>query len=92
MQIELTAEQEKVVKHFMASGGYESEAEIIAEALEFFEQYDPELMIKREVLKAEIQKGIEQLDRGEGIPWDMEDFIERGEKRLEARRRKTKHG
>ena len=49
------------------------------------EKYDPELLIECEVVKAEIQKGIEQLDRGEGIRWDVEDFIARGGKRQAKR-------
>ena len=41
--------------------------------------------MKLEELRKEIQKGIDSLDRGEGVPFDVEDVIKRGRERLAAR-------
>ncbi len=34
----------------------------------------------------QIQKGLDELDRGEGIVWDKDAFLEEAQARLEARK------
>ena len=58
----------------MAAGRYSSEAEVVADALK---QY----LADREAMLALLDPAIEQLDRGEGRPFDAEDTKRRGRER-----------
>ena len=88
MNIKLTDEQAAIVKHRIKSGKAVSEEEVLDDALgcliedEIIESYD------QEELKASLRDARASLDRGEGITWNVEDFIARGEARLAERRRK----
>ena len=53
-----------------ASGSVE---EVLLRLLETQEEQDRWLMENREIINAKIRRGIEQLDRGEGIPEDQLD-------------------
>ena len=39
-----------------------------------------------EELRKQIQQGLDELDRGEGIVWDKDAFLEEARARLEARK------
>ena len=86
MRIRLTDEQAAIVKHRMMAGKGQSEEEVLDDALgrliedEIIESYN------QEELKASLRDARAALDRGEGVPWDVDDFIARGEERLAARR------
>ena len=60
MSTTITPELEQIVQSLVATGDYRNEHEVLTEALE--------LLRRRDVLRAEIQIGIEELDRGERIP------------------------
>ncbi|MBT5714358.1 hypothetical protein HOI71_25140 [Candidatus Poribacteria bacterium] len=81
MEITLAPEQEKIVRRLMDSGEYENEDAAVAEALRILEVFDFELMMPRAVVHAQIQKGIDELDRGEGKPWSLDDFVARARER-----------
>jgi len=59
MSVEMTPELENLVESILDAGGYRDENEVLSEALHLLQQ--------RDRLRAEINKGIEELDRGERI-------------------------
>jgi antitoxin ParD1/3/4 len=60
MTTTISPELEHLVRSLVATGQYQDEHEVLAEALE--------LLRRRDVLRAEIQVGLDELDRGEGVP------------------------
>jgi antitoxin ParD1/3/4 len=66
MHVSLTEELEKMVKAKVASGMYNNASEVIRESLRFMEANEAWIyQMKMDRLKFEINKGVEQLDRGE---------------------------
>lgn len=60
MTIQIEREHEQFVRELVAAGSFADEAAVIEEALS--------LLRSREELRAKIQVGIDELDRGERIP------------------------
>lgn len=87
MLIELTPEHENMVKQQMALGHYNSPQEVVEEALSWFEEQmllDP---LPLSELRQQIQVGLDEAARGEGLPFDraaVEDIKRRGYARLTA--------
>ena len=71
MSTDIPSDFGATVKKLIADGKFQDESEVIAEGIR--------LVVAREQLHADIQAGIDQLDRGEGI--DAEEVY------AEARRR-----
>ena len=70
MAIQLKPPQEKRIEQALRSGGYQSADDVIDRALEVLHEQDEWLMANRGAVDAKIRRGIEELDRGEGIPED----------------------
>ena len=70
MTIHLKPEQEHRIAEALRSGAYNSSDEVIDRALEVLHERDEWLMANREANDAKIRTGIEELERGEGIPED----------------------
>jgi Arc/MetJ-type ribon-helix-helix transcriptional regulator len=70
MTIQLRPDQEHRIAEALRSGGYSSSDDVIDRALEVLHERDEWLMANREANEAKIHTGIEELDRGEGIPED----------------------
>ncbi len=68
MNISLTPELEKLIYEKVRSGLYNSASEVIREALRLLHERDQVRQQELEALRAKINRGLEQLDRGEGIP------------------------
>ena len=85
MSVNLTPEQEKLVRGKVESGRYHSISEVFRDALRLMEEQDLFRQAKLAALREEVQKGLDELDRGESTPWDVEEF-----KRKARERRKTK--
>ncbi len=62
------------VQHLIAQGKFQNEQEVVNEGIR--------LVIARETLHADIQAGIDQLDRGKGI--DAEDVYAEARRRIKA--------
>ncbi len=84
----LPADLSEFVQQELQTGKYTSEDELICDALRLLR----ELERKREQLKADIQVGLDQLDRGEYTEYDdqgLDDLFERikteGRKKLAAK-------
>jgi Arc/MetJ-type ribon-helix-helix transcriptional regulator len=70
MAIQLKPEQEHRVAEALRSGAYSSTDDVIDRALEVLHEQDEWLMANPEANDAKIRAGIEELERGEGIPED----------------------
>jgi antitoxin ParD1/3/4 len=62
MSIQITSELEELVEGIMSGGEYRDGAEVLREALH--------LLRERDQLRADIQAGIHELDRGESVDAD----------------------
>ena len=70
MTIQLKPEQEHRIVEALRSGAYSSSDDVIDRALEVLHEQDEWLTANREPNEAKIRTGIEELERGEGIPED----------------------
>ena len=68
MTIQLNPEQEQRIEEALRSGAYRSRDEVIDRALEALHEQDEWLTANRRCVDAKIRNGIEELERGEGIP------------------------
>ncbi|PHM09976.1 type II toxin-antitoxin system ParD family antitoxin [Nostoc sp. 'Peltigera malacea cyanobiont' DB3992] len=67
MNVSLTPELEQLVKDKVNSGRYHSVSQVMGEALRLLDERDRVQEQRLAELKAKIQVGIEELERGEGI-------------------------
>ncbi len=72
IEIRDAALQARIQKQLQATGSTSVE-EVLVRLLETQEEQDRWLLENREIINAKIRQGIEQLDRGEGIPEDQLD-------------------
>ncbi|MFA6244000.1 MAG: type II toxin-antitoxin system ParD family antitoxin [Candidatus Hydrogenedentales bacterium] len=75
MNVSLTPELETYIQAKVTSGRYSSASEVMREALRLLQDHDQLQAIKLEALRKEIAIGIEQADRGEFSPLDIEETI-----------------
>jgi hypothetical protein len=74
MQIEIhSADLEARIRRQIQATGASTPEEALLHLLETQEEQDRWLMENRETINTKIRRGIEQLDRGEGIPEDQLD-------------------
>jgi antitoxin ParD1/3/4 len=69
MNVTLTPELERFVTEKVKSGQYPDASRVICDGLTLL-RLEEEQQGKHEELKREIQKGIDSLERGEGVPLD----------------------
>ncbi len=72
IKIEDAALEERIRKQLQATGSGSVE-EVLLRLLETKEEQDRWLLENRDAINSKIRRGIEQLDRGEGIPEDQLD-------------------
>lgn len=82
MDVTLTPELERLIHDKVASGLYTSEDEVIREALRLLKDRDELRLLAVEDLRREVQKGLDQLDRGESVLLDPERIKTEGRRRL----------
>ncbi len=70
MAQQLSPQQETLVSEALRSGAYQNQNEVIDRALETLHEQDEWLLVNRHAIDAKIHRGIEELERGEGIPED----------------------
>lgn len=68
MNISLTPELEQLVDDKVRSGRYASASEVIREGLRLLEEREQLKQQRLAEIRRKIDRGIEQMDRGEGIP------------------------
>jgi len=71
--IELNPEQEHQVEEALRSGAYPTAGDVIDRALEVLHERDEWLLANRQAVDAKIRRGLEELDRCEGIAEDALD-------------------
>ena len=75
MNISLTPELESLVQDRVKTGMYLSACEVVREALRLLSQRDELRQAQLEELRKEIAIGIEQAERGEIAPLDIDELI-----------------
>ena len=68
MELQLSGKAEEIVREKLALGIYTNAAEFVSEIILRAEEFDK---LKLEKLRQSLQIGIDQLNRGEGIPLDI---------------------
>jgi antitoxin ParD1/3/4 len=71
MNVSLTPELERRISQKVESGLYTTASEVVREGLRLLFEEDEAREQRLARLRADIDLGIEQLDRGEGIPGDQ---------------------
>jgi len=82
MNISLTPELERLVSEKVQTGRYASASEVIREGLRLLEEQDQLKQRRLAEVRQKIDRGLEQLDRGQGVPGE--------EARARLRRTKSK--
>lgn len=77
MNVSLTPELEQYVAKKVESGLYQTASEVIREGLRLLKEKDELHQRKLDVLRREIQVGIDQADRGELSPIDAKGTLKR---------------
>ncbi len=84
MNVSLTPELEAMVAEKVKSGLYNSASEVVREGLRLVREQDQLREIRLNELRAEIQIGIDQADRGESKPLDIEALKAEARRRMET--------
>lgn len=95
MTLTLPRELEELVDRKVVEEGYDSRLAVIREALQLLDRRDAERRAKLELLRQEIGRGLELLDRGETRPFDaaaVDRIIAQGELRLAEERARNGAG
>jgi antitoxin ParD1/3/4 len=89
MNINLGTQWEEFISAYVHSGRYLSASEVVREGLRLLQEHEQFRQIRLEQLRKEVDKGVEQLDRGECIEFDdhglkrhFDDVKARGRQRL----------
>jgi Arc/MetJ-type ribon-helix-helix transcriptional regulator len=82
VSITLNQQQERLVSQAVETGAYRNPHNVLDRALEVLRSEDDGLQENKTAINAKIERGIAQLDRGEGIP--EEALRQRLEKRKAA--------
>lgn len=84
MNVSLTPELEQLVAEKVESGRYTSASEVIREALRLLEEHDQMKQQRLAQVREKIDRGLQQLDAGQGIN------LREARERLRRSRRKYK--
>jgi antitoxin ParD1/3/4 len=85
LNVSLPKELEARVREHVASGLYSSASEVIREALRLFEAYHLAQQVHLNALKADIDRGIADMNAGRVAPVDMADIKLQGRRVRDAR-------
>jgi antitoxin ParD1/3/4 len=86
MNVHLGETFDQFVAELVDSGLYQSQSEVIREGLRLLKEREDLRKLRLEELRKEIQIGIDQLDRGEGVAFDAEKIKTEGRKRQASKR------
>lgn len=86
MELTVTPEIERLVEAKLASGAYASPDDVILAGLRLLETHDRSWEERLEALRRDIAVGIDQADRGETEPLDMQEIQDEGRRLLAQRR------
>lgn len=96
MNINLNDHFENFIEERIKSGQYNSASEVVRDALRLLEEQEQIRAMKMQALKAEIQKGLDDLQQGrystysdETLGEFFEDVKKRGRERLAAKKKRS---
>lgn len=75
MNVSLTPELETLINEKVKSGDYNSASEVIREGLRLLKEQDELRKIRREELRREVMKGVEQIRKGEYTVYNSADEL-----------------
>ena len=81
MNVTLSPEHEKLVREKLQSGEFDNADALVGHALQFLVAREEEDRRHRQAIREKIDRGIEQLERGEGV--DGEQFFAELEAKLD---------
>lgn len=84
MNVSLTKELEELVSGKVKTGLYHTASEVIREGLRLLEERDRLYQVRLEELRRDVKLGLNQLDRGESVPFDPAAMKRRLRKRVGA--------
>ncbi|MDJ0590160.1 MAG: type II toxin-antitoxin system ParD family antitoxin [Pleurocapsa sp. MO_226.B13] len=87
MNVSLTKELEQFVQAQVKSGMYYSASEVIREGLRLLKEKDLLRQIKIEEFRKEISKGIDSIESGSSVPFEVEEIEAKERERLAAKKR-----
>jgi Arc/MetJ-type ribon-helix-helix transcriptional regulator len=73
MQVQLSKEVAEIVKAKVAAGGYPNAAAFISDIVLRADEFD---RIKLEKLRQEVNVGLEEINRGEVVEFDLDDIFD----------------
>jgi antitoxin ParD1/3/4 len=88
MNVSLTPELEKLVQEKVKSGRYLSASEVVREALRLLQEQDQLRELRLEELRKFVAVGVEQADRGQLAPLDVDATLAR----VRSRKAKVREG
>ncbi len=88
MNVSLTPELEKLVQEKVKSGRYLSASEVVREALRLLQEQDQLRELRLEELRKFVAVGVEQADRGQLAPLDVDATLGR----VRSRKGKVREG
>lgn len=93
MNVSLTPELETLISKKVESGRYTSASEVVREALRLLEEQDTLRELRRDELRKEIMKGVEQMRNGEHTAYSVDELpalskeiSRRGRAKLDAKK------
>lgn len=88
MNVILSPELENLIREKVSSGSYNSPSEVIREALGLLKEQDQLREIRREEVRREVMKGVEQMRNGEFTTISNDGQAERMIEKIKRARRK----
>jgi antitoxin ParD1/3/4 len=71
MNVSLTPELERLISRKVKTGRYTSASEVVREALRLLDERDRVRQTQLAAIEQKIDRGLRQLERGEGTPGDQ---------------------
>jgi antitoxin ParD1/3/4 len=87
MNVSLSLQLQGFIEKKVRTGRYQTASEVVREGLRLIEDRDAERALRLRRLRAEIQVGLDQIEKGRVAPLDVKKIKAEGRKRLGARRR-----
>lgn len=82
MNVTLPPELEKLVADKVGSGAYHSASEVVSQALRLLDTHDALQQQQYQRLKSDVKLGLDQANRGELLPLDIEAIKQEGRLRI----------
>ena len=84
--ITLRDEDRQFIETAMQAGRYVTESEVVSDAIAELRAREELRQARLADVRAKVMVGIEELDRGEGVPWDVDEIMAEGRALLESRK------